>query len=242
MISWFAFPYLAYPSDNLIVPQLYREIFPGLVLIATVLVSFWGFVSCGWPNVSMVAPKRQFRTDAELIFLNLISLEQVLSITLFLFTEIYVFVFIAFASEIAFCVWESIYLGRSGRLPVESITHHICTIFAIFMSLYVPDIPLGLLVQLSLSVSVGNVIVCASKLMYRKSDRREQMKKIGISVSFWFSILYRIVIPTINVGWIMFHFFFRLDALDRPGWTRLYLTFLLMLLALNYQMVSFMKR
>jgi hypothetical protein len=242
MLSWFLIPYLSYPSDSLTVPSFARDIFPGLVLLTTVIVLFSGFVFCGWPAQSSMTPKRQFRTDTELGFLLFISVAQVFTNSLFLLTNFSLFFLVAFSIEIAFCLWESLYLGRSNRLPVESITHHVCTIFAIPISMYVTDLPLGLLVQLSLSVSSGNVVVCSSKLLYRKSPESKRIKQIGIVISFWVSILYRILIPTVNVGWIMFHFFFRIDPGERPGWTRLYLTSLLMLLALNYQMVSFMKQ
>ena len=245
MLSWLVSPYWQYPSQSFLLPEIAIDLFPAIVVITTIFVAMIGFVFCGWPMASSVPPKRAFRTNSELSFLLFISIFEIFFNFIFLTNQSAISLMISFSLEIAFCVWESFYLGRSRRLPVEYVTHHVSTIFAIPMSLYVPRLPIGLLVQLSLSVAVGNAIVCASKLIYRLeqfSESKNIAKKYGILISYWSSILYRILIPSIDVFWIGFHFFFHLTVSERPGWTRLYLTSLWMLLALNYQMVYTMKK
>ena len=243
-MSWILIPYLKCPNTDLHVSDFSRDVFPAIVVLVTVIVSLVGFVYCGWPLTPSVPSKRPYRTTTELSFLLIISLIEICSNSVFLVTGSSIILLIGFSVEIAFCVFETIYLGKAGRLAIESITHHVCTIFAIPMSLFVPRLSTGLLVQLSLSVAVGNAIICASKIIYRFDDSssRFSKKEIGIFVSYWSSVLYRIIIPTVDVLWIMYHFFVNLHASERPGWTRLYLTSLLMLLALNYQMVYTMKR
>ena len=241
---WFIVPYLEYPKDELRMSEFAHDVFPAICVIVSLLVCVFGFLVCGWPSPPAVIPKRPFRTTSELFYLLLISIFEIFSNLVFLTTESSIALLIGFSLEIGFCSFELIYLGRASRLTVESLTHHVCTMFAIPMSLHVVRLPMGLLVQLSLSVAVGNAIICASKIIYRIDDsgKKFEKKKFGIMVSYWSSVVYRILIPTVDVFWVLYHFFFHMTTMERPGWTRLYLTSLLMLLALNYQMVYTMKR
>jgi len=236
LLRYLTFPIGVVPGGGFIgVSDFVVSIFPAVSIIVTVLISLVGTLVCGLPKpppVRQVVEKKKFkRHQNELQWLIYISMFEIACNSLFILCQSDMWYMLSFATEIGYCIWETYFLGRSGRLSIEFLIHHICTWASIPLSLLVDGMDVRVLVQLSLSVAIGNLIICASKLGVEGGIFR---KKFAKKFSFFSSILYRLMIPIGNVVWITWCML-RKSPSNGPGWMRLYLTSLWMLLGLNFQ-------
>jgi hypothetical protein len=228
-------PYPLWSSSytNVGVSDFVQSVFPATVVIVTIITTLFGYMVCGGIPLRVRSLKKFSLQPSELWFLFSVSLAEVLLGVVYIITRADIWYMLAFALEVGYCVWESL----SRRLPVEFLTHHVCTWISIFLSLQVVGMDVRLLVQLSLAVGIANAIVCGTKLWYRNSVElpgRLFRKKVGLFLSLYSSIYFRIFISFVNVGWISWYML--LASQERPGWMRMYLTCLWMLLALNVQL------
>ena len=134
----------------------------------------------------------------------------------------------SFGIEIGCCLFDFV----SGAVGTPDVfMHHVSTPIAIGFSLLRPEISLWSLALLNFTVSLSNIVSSLCKLVYLKN---RTAKNRCLAVTIGAAILGRIFIPGFIVVGILTDLY---RTEDRPGWTRLYVTSLLMLLYLNVQLV-----
>jgi hypothetical protein len=141
---------------------------------------------------------------------------------------VFVFPHAAFAIEIFFCLFELVFRPRTA----EKVVHHIATPIAITCALIRGFPSPGILAILSFGINASNLVVAASKLTYL--NRPQDVNKQNLlRLSFFCCFFGRVTIPLIFTFFILKNI--SLDS-NRPDWSRLYATAVLMLLFLNLQL------
>lgn len=201
-------------------------LFPSVLLICLILVNFIGFSVCRPPT----AVKEFRRTISEDLFIFISSTLSAVLVISSLTTARQLPALTAFAIEISVCIFEVMYLSRKKRLSVESMVHHVCTPVAILCSLTRSGVDFRILAQLSLVTSLSNIIISGSKIMYLKIFIKNSS---GLTISLAACIAWRILGPAVLVTALVVEIM--VDP-GKPGWTRIYVTSLLLLLYLNGQL------
>ena len=201
------------------------DVFPSIVVIACLITTLAGFVVCRPPPM---AKKRIYsRSDSELKFILVVSSIGAGMVALYLLagggSELVLLS--AFSAEIGMCVFELLYLGIHRRLPVDALVHHVCAPVSIALSLFT-SAEIGLLAKLSLSINVSNIVLTSSRLWWRRT-------RVGLLVSLITCMACRIILPVYIVSQLVWAVV--IDP-NRPEWSRLYCTSMLMLTYLNCQL------
>lgn len=148
--------------------------------------------------------------------------------TLYILSDNELLYLVAFAIEIAICVVDLALKKNS----LETLVHHVFTPICICLSLQVPGLSPTILVMSSMAVAGSNFVVCATKIGYQRN--RLWSNYSGLTIAFFASVIGRVFLCLYVVIHIGKYMFLELD--DRPGWTRLYISGLLMLYSLGLQM------
>lgn len=215
-------PFLSATRLQLVDPDALM-LFPSVLLICLTLVNFVGFSVCCPP----IAVKDFRRTISEDFFIfNSSAISAVLNIVS-LITANQLPALTAFAIEISVSIFEAIYLSNNRRLSVESMVHHVCTPVAILCSLTRKGVDFRILAQLSLVTMLSNMAISGCKIMYLKNFIQNSS---GLTISLVACIAWRLSAPSVLVTALIVEIM--VDP-GKPGWTRIYVTSLLMLLYLN---------
>ena len=138
---------------------------------------------------------------------------------------------LSFGIEVGFCVFE---LLLQRPLSVETLVHHMCTIGSISFSLIRPSISINLLAFLNGSVVISNATTSLSRLLYHRTGSRF-IKSRGLFVSWIVAVVFRLVSPVLCASVILTDLF--LDP-DRPEYSRIFSTSVLILVYLNFQLTA----
>ena len=152
-------------------------------------------------------------------------------------------IIVSFGIEIGYCVFELVRVMAVNRskkfpLPVDTLVHHVCTPLVICFSLFRPAIPIGLLAVLNGAIATSNGVTSLGRILYMNRGSMES-KKSGLLAACSTGLVCRIAIP----AYVMLVIFADLwQDKQRPEWTRLYASSLLMLMYLNCQLVYVLFR
>jgi hypothetical protein len=176
--------------------------------------------------MTWVTYQRETQIDQPLI--AIVSVIIFLLDTLFILSDNELLYLVAFAIEIAVCVADL----ALKRNTLETLIHHVFTPVCIFLSLQVPGLSPTTLVMSSMAVSGSNFLVCSTKIGYQRY--RLWSNHFGLTIAFFASVIGRVFLCLYVVIHIGKYMLIELDG--RPGWTRLYISGLLMLYSLGLQM------
>ena len=135
---------------------------------------------------------------------------------------------VAFASEICFCAYEMIF--RRKEMSPEKILHHIATPISITCALVRGYPEKWTFAVVSFGINLSNGVVCGCKILHKR--KKFGNKKLLLFLSFLLCFGGRVCIPS-TVSCLIFTDLFHEP--NRPQWTRIYATCLLILLFLNFQ-------
>jgi hypothetical protein len=185
-------------------------------------------------------------TDSKMVQSGLLIFWSLLSLILLgigSITDSIILIVVSFGIEIGYCVFELIRVMAMNRskkspLPVETLVHHICTPIVICFSLLRPAIPIGLLAVLNGAVATSNGVTSLGRILYMSTGSIES-KKFGLLTACITGVLCRLSVPMYVIGVIFSDLW---QDQQRPEWTRIYATSLLMLMFLNCQLVYVLFR